>query len=82
MPKKSPPENDIVKPRGIGLKVCEWKEVDQIADELEWKPGAVTVYAVHYFLKEWREGRPPKKRKNYQNRLVPTPRSNRFLRHI
>ena len=54
MPKKA---DEIVKSRGIGLKTGEWQEIDQIADELGWKPGAVVVYAVRYFLKAWHEGK-------------------------
>ena len=56
MPKKALPDDDIVKPRGVGLKISEWQEVDEIADELGWKPHAVLVYAVRYFLKAYRDG--------------------------
>ncbi|MGD8404330.1 MAG: hypothetical protein PVJ21_11760 [Anaerolineales bacterium] len=52
MAKKDP--NDKVKPRGVGPKISEWQEVDEIADELDWMPHAVLVYAVRYFLKAWR----------------------------
>ena len=46
-------EKDLVKSRGIGLKISEWQEIDQIADELGWKSGEVLLYAVRYFLKEF-----------------------------
>ena len=49
-------EKDLVKSRGIGLKISEWQEIDQIADELGWKSGEVLLYAVRYFLKKWHDG--------------------------
>jgi hypothetical protein len=53
MPKKT---DDLVKSRGLGLKLSEWEEIDQIADDLSWKPHAVVAYGVRYFLKAWRGG--------------------------
>jgi hypothetical protein len=54
MPKK---HDDIIRSRGIGLKLSEWEEVDRIAAELEMTPHAVTAYGIRYFLKAWHEGK-------------------------
>lgn len=57
MTKKNLPTDDLVKSRGLGLRISEWEEIDQIADELSWKPHAVVAYGVRYFLKAWQEGK-------------------------
>ncbi len=49
--------DDIIKTRGLGLRLSEWEEVDKIAAEMEVKPHGVLTFAVRYFLKHWREGR-------------------------
>ncbi len=54
MPKNA---DDIIKTRGLGLKLSEWEEVDRIAADMEIKPHGVLTFAVRYFLKHWREGK-------------------------
>ena len=54
MPKS---HNDIIKTRGLGLKLSEWEDLEKIAAELEITPHAVAAYGVRYFLKAWREGK-------------------------
>ena len=49
--------DDIIKARGVGLKVSEWEEVEKIADDLGTTPYAVAAYGIRYFLKAWHEGR-------------------------
>jgi len=53
MPKKP---DEMAQSRGVSLKTSEWQDIDQIADDLDWKPGAVSQYALRYFLKAWRNG--------------------------
>lgn len=48
---------DMVKIRGVGLKMSEWEEIEKIGDSLGIKPHAVLQYAVRYFLKAWHEGK-------------------------
>jgi hypothetical protein len=55
MPKKT--QDDIIRSRGIGLKLSEWEEIDKIAAELGITPHAVASYGVRYFLKAWHEGK-------------------------
>ncbi len=55
MPRKK--VEDSVRARGVGLKLSEWEEVEQIADDLGIKPYALAGYAIRYFLKAYREGK-------------------------
>jgi hypothetical protein len=50
-------EADIIKARGLGLKLSEWKEIDELAEKLQVTPHAVTVYGVRYFLEQHRAGK-------------------------
>jgi hypothetical protein len=59
MPKKNLPQDeksDLVSSRGVSLKDSEWRELDAIADDLGWKPGAVLQYAARHFMKSYRSG--------------------------
>ena len=56
MAKQKKPD-DVIRSRGVGLKLSEWSEIDQIAVELETTPHAIAAYGVRYFLKAWREGK-------------------------
>jgi len=48
---------DIIRSRGVGLKVSEWDEIEKIAGGLGMTPHAVAAYGVRYFLKAWHEGK-------------------------
>lgn len=50
-------EGDIIKARGVGLKVSEWGEVEAIAGELGMTPHAVSAYLLRYGLKAYRAGK-------------------------
>jgi hypothetical protein len=50
-------DSDIIRSRGIGLKLSEWEDVDKIAAELGITPHAIAAYGVRYFLKAWHEGK-------------------------
>ncbi len=50
-------KNDLIKPRGVGLKASEWAELEKIANDSGIKLHAVTAYAIRYFLKEYRAGK-------------------------
>ncbi len=49
--------DDIIKPRGVGLKQSEWEELEKIADDTGLKLHAVAAYAIRYFIKAYREGK-------------------------
>lgn len=48
---------DIVKARGVGLASSEWAEFDEIADALGMNPHALRVYALRYFVKDYKAGK-------------------------
>lgn len=50
-------EADIIKTRGLGLKLSEWLEIDELAKILDVTPHAVAVYGVRYFLEQHRAGK-------------------------
>ena len=50
-------QDDIIKARGVGLKVSEWDELQTIAGELDLTLHAVSAYAVRYFLKHYKAGK-------------------------
>jgi len=49
-------KDEMSQPRGVSLKVSEWREVESIADKLNVKPGNVAQYAIRYFLKQYKAG--------------------------
>jgi hypothetical protein len=58
---------DIVKPKGVGLKDSEWRELEQIADKAGLKLHAITAYAVRYFLRDYRAGKIKPEKKTVQS---------------
>jgi hypothetical protein len=50
-------KDDIIKARGVGLKVSEWQELEQIAKDLDVTVHYLTSYGVRYFLKDYRQGK-------------------------
>jgi hypothetical protein len=50
-------KDDIIKARGVGLKVSEWQELEHIAKELGVTVHSLTSYGVRYFLKDYRQGK-------------------------
>jgi hypothetical protein len=58
---------DIIKARGVGLKLSEWAQLEQIAGELGITLHAVTAYAVKYFLKAYQEGKIKPEKKTTQS---------------
>lgn len=50
-------QQDIIKPRGVGLKQKEWAELEKIAEESGTKSLAVAAYAIRYFLRDYRAGK-------------------------
>lgn len=55
MPKKN--QDDVIRSRGIGLKLSEWEEIDKIAEALEITPHAVAAYGIRYFMKDYKAGK-------------------------
>jgi hypothetical protein len=49
-------DDDIVKARGVGLKISEWQELENIAGDLGVTLHAVSVYAMRYFVKQYKAG--------------------------
>jgi hypothetical protein len=60
-------KDDIIKARGVGLKISEWEELEGIRRELGITLHAVTAYAVRYFLKAYREGKIKPEKRTTQN---------------
>ena len=50
-------QDDIIRSRGVGLKISEWNEIEKISRDLDITPHAVAAYGVRYFLKAWQEGK-------------------------
>ena len=50
-------QDDIIKARGVGLKVSEWQELEKIANELGVTVHSLTSYGVRYFLKDYKQGK-------------------------
>lgn len=50
-------QDDIIKARGVGLKISEWAELEKIAGDLGLTLHAVSVYAMKYFLKQYQAGK-------------------------
>lgn len=48
---------DPITSSGLGLRQSEWAEINRIAAELGIKPHAVTVYAVRYFMAQYKAGK-------------------------
>ena len=55
-PKKPPKGPEDVSPRGVGLKVIEWKRFDKIARELGMKPHALSLWAIRDFMRRYEAG--------------------------
>jgi len=55
--KAEPPPQDIIAAQGVGLKLSEWAVLDAIAADLEMKPHAIRVYAIRYFLAQYKAGK-------------------------
>jgi len=52
-----PQEQDVITAQGVGLRVSEWAELDTIAADLEMTPHALRVYAVRFFLAQYKAGK-------------------------
>ncbi|MEA3349927.1 MAG: hypothetical protein U9Q82_04835 [Chloroflexota bacterium] len=52
---KTEKENPV-KARGVGLRESEWKEIEQIAGELNTTPHGLAVYAIRDFVKKYKAG--------------------------
>jgi len=52
-----PKNQDVIVAQGVGLKVSEWAELDTIAADLALTPHALRVYAVRYFLAQYKAGK-------------------------
>jgi hypothetical protein len=66
-PSQDQAPQDIIKARGVGLKISEWEELEGIRRELGITLHAVTAYAVRYFLKAYREGKIKPEKRTTQN---------------
>jgi hypothetical protein len=60
-------KDDVIKPRGVGLKQSEWAELEKIAQDAGMKPHAVAAYAVRYFLKDYHAGKIKPEKKEIQS---------------
>ena len=54
--RKTAKPQDFVKARGVGLASSEWAEFDKVAQELGMKPHALRVYAMRYFMQNYKTG--------------------------
>jgi len=52
-----PQEKDEITAQGVGLRLSEWAELDTIAADLGMTPHALRVYAVRYFLAQYKAGK-------------------------
>ena len=66
-PSQDQAPQDIIKARGVGLKLSEWAELEKIAGELGMTLHAVTAYGVKYFLKAYQEGKIKPEKKTTQS---------------
>ena len=51
-----PAEADPIRPRGIGLRVSEWKRLTQIGQELGMKPHALVMVIIRDWVKRYEAG--------------------------
>jgi hypothetical protein len=49
-------EKDPITSSGLGLRQSEWAELERIAAELGINRHALTVYAVRYFMAQYKAG--------------------------
>ena len=49
--------DDIIKARGVGLKLSEWAELEKMADAFEMNLHALTARLVRRGLKEYQDGK-------------------------
>ena len=56
-PEPKPKKQDRIEAKGAGLKKSEWAELDKIADDLGMTSHAVHVYAVRYFMAQYKAGK-------------------------
>jgi hypothetical protein len=52
-------EKDLVKPRGIGLKDSEWRQLDAIGAELASNAHALAAWAIRDFIRRYESGELP-----------------------
>jgi hypothetical protein len=48
--------DDPIKPRGIGLRVSEWAELEAIAETMHAKTNHLAAWAIRDFVKRYKSG--------------------------